>query len=270
MHVKRFVGGFVIAAVLSFGCGAVAAKPTTQIESYGIYVAADEGYVKVAPYARDYSFVGFNFLNDLPSVIRGDESLRLVVYEKDFEPTAIELALRPIKTVVDIRKLQFSVKPLGRPDMYELSVDMAVKDGAVLQIRSWSFENFGAIVLGDTQAELVKYFSQKDLPDAPVVAQYLDDALVAFPENSELRTLSAYWKQAARDEKDRQAYAYVEEKWLQYEQAEKLALKQRYLEALIVEINGYLSEHPDGYKATEATERKAAAEAKLKEYETLL
>ncbi len=267
---KKFFASLCGAAVLSLSAGPVASKPISEIESYGIYAVTSDGFTKLTPYSRDYSFVDFNFLNEIPFVFREDDSLKLVVYEKNFEPTAIELALRPIKTAVDIRKLRFSVKPTGKPDMYEVSVDTPVSDGAMLQVRSWFFDTFGVIMLGDTQSELVKYFSQKDLPNAPVVVQYLEDALVAFPNNPELKALGDYWKQAAGAEKDRQAYSYVEEKWRQYEQAEKLTLKQRYLEALIVEINGYLNAHPDGYKAAEAVQRKTMAEEKLKEYEKLL
>jgi hypothetical protein len=249
----------------------VAAETVGAIDSYGVYVVADKGYVKVEPYSRDYSFVDFNFLNEIPSVTRGSDTLKLVVYEKNFSPDGVELALRPLDTKVRIQKIKFRVEPMKKADMYELTVDSPVKDGTMLHVRAWAFfDNMGVVMLGDTQEELVKYFSQKQLPKAPIVVQYLDDALRAFPENPKLKELSAYWKKAAEAEKDKEAYAYVEEKWHQYEQAEKLALKQRYLEAVIVEINGYLNEHPNGHKVEEAKKRKAAAEEKLKEYEKLL
>jgi hypothetical protein len=93
---------------------------------------------------------------------------------------------------------------------------------------------------------------------------------VAFPDNPELKNLSTYWKTAAESEKDNRDYAYVDEKWKKYEEAEKLTLKERYLNALIVEINGYLNTHPEGAHSKEAQKRKEFAEGKLKEYEKLL
>ena len=71
----------------------------------------------------------------------------------------------------------------------------------------------------------MRSFQPKGLPNAPTVAQYLDDALVVFPDNARLKTLSKYWKTTAETEKDKEAYTYVEEKCQQYELVEKLILK---------------------------------------------
>jgi hypothetical protein len=254
-------------ATTSLAC----ADSITQIDTYGVYVADKSGYVKVEPYTHDYRFVDFKYLNEIPVAERKDDNLTLVVYAKDFSPNSVQLESRPLQVKVQLEKINFSVKPLDKPDMYELTTSAPVKDGTILHVEAWgTFDNFGAIVLGETEDELIKYFSQKTLSNASVVTQYLDDALVAFPDNAKLKELSLYWKTAAEEEKDKSDYAYVEEKWQQYEAAEKLTLKERYLNAVIGEINGYLSQHPEGIKANEAKERKATAEAKLKEYEKLL
>jgi uncharacterized membrane protein len=158
--------------------------------------------------------VDFNYANEIPYVIRGNDELRLVVYEKDFQPSSIELEIRHLSIKVNLQKIKFSAKPMEKQDMYELTAEIPVKDGAMLQVNSWSFfNNFGVIMLGDTQKEFEKYFSQKDLSDASVVTQYLDDALVAFPNNAKLKELSVHWKMVAETEKDQKDYAYVEEKW---------------------------------------------------------
>lgn len=250
---------------------AAMADSVAVIDSYGVYVVADRGYVKIDDYKHDYRFADFKYLNEVPYVIRGSDELKLVIYQKEFQPAAVEFEVRPLDIKVKLQKVGFSVKPLEKTDMYELTVDARVKDGAMLQVNFWPiFQGIGIVMLGDTQGELVKFFNQKNMPKAAVVAQYLDDALIAFPGNSKLQELGIFWKQAAEKEKDNEAYAYVEEKWQQYENAEKLTLKERYLNALIIEINGYLSDHPDGLKADEALQRKILAEKKLKEYEKLL
>lgn len=248
----------------------VTAAPVNEIQEHGIYVVAEKGYVKVEPYSEYDEFVDFKRLNTIPFVIRGSDSLKLIVYEKHFSERSIMLKLRPIDVVVNIQDLKFKVKPLTKRDMYEISIATPIKNGVMLHVYSSFFDYMGVIMLGDTQDELVKYFSQKQLKKPGTVIQYLEDALVAFPENSKLKELTDFWKKAAEAEKEKQAYSYVEEKWQQYEQAEKLTLKQRYLEAVIVEIEGYLREHPNGAMAKEAKKRKKIAEEKLKEYEKSL
>lgn len=277
MH--NFFGRLIPVLLATYSVLPASARQVDTIESYGIYVVTEKGFVKVAEDNRNNnefynndSVLDFNHLNEFEFAKRADQTLKLIVYAKDFKPGMITLELRPIDIEVDIRPVNFSAKPLARADMHELTLDKPVKDGNMLRIHSGLFSRgFGVIVLGDTQAELVKYFSRKDLPaSASIVKQYLDDARVAFPNNAELKKLAVHWDKAALTEKDKKGYSYVEEKWLQYQGAEKLKLKARYLEELIGEINGYLNEHPNGYKAAEAKQRKQHAEEKLKEYEKQL
>ncbi len=262
----------LMATTLMSGVISVNAKTVDNIEAYGVYVVAEKGYVKVGAYNHADRFVDFKYLNEIQFVKRANQTLKLVVFEKDFTKNSIFLELRPIQTVVDVREAKFEIKPLATADMYELTLDKPVEDGTMLHVHSGNYfrDNFGAIMLGDTQAQLVKYFSQKQLPDESIVQQYLEDARVAFPDNAELKALATYWEKAAKSAKDKKGYTYVEEKWQQYQQAEKLALKARYLGDLIGEINGYLNDYPDGYKADEAKQRKSHAEEKLKEYDKLL
>jgi hypothetical protein len=246
-------------------------KPIDAIHTPGIYLSTNSGYVKIEPYKHDYRFVDFNFLNELPYAVRAEQRLAVVIYEKDFNPDSIELELRPLDVKVKLQKLKFTVHPMKNPDMHELVVDQPISDGAMLQVRSWSyFENFGAIMLGETEQQLVNFFSQKEMHNASTVVQYLSDARVAFPDNTNLQDLAAYWKEAAEIEIDNRDYTYVQEKWQNYEEATKISLKDRYLNALIVEINGYLSTHPKGVHAEEAIQRRDFAEKQLKELEKLL
>ncbi|MEJ2609564.1 MAG: hypothetical protein P8179_05600 [Candidatus Thiodiazotropha sp.] len=246
-------------------------KPIDSINTPGVYLSTNSGYVKIEPYKHDYRFVDFNFLNELPYAVRNEQRLVVVIYEKDFNPDSVELELRPLDVKVKLQKLKFTVHPMKKPDMYELIVDEPISDGAMLHVRSWSyFENFGAIMLGETEQQLVNFFSLKEMPNASTVVQYLSDAQVAFPDNKKLQDLAAYWKKAAEIEIDNRDYTYVQEKWQSYEEATKLSLKERYLNALIGEINGYLSTHPKGVHAEEASQRRDFAEEQLKELEKLL
>ncbi len=269
---KSILVRLIMVTTLISGVIPVNAKTVENIEAYGVYVVAEKGFVKVGPYTHDDKFVDFNHLNEIEYVKRADQTLKLIVYKKDFNENNFVFALRPIQTTVDVREIKFNVKPLSKTDMYELVLDKPVTDGVMLHVHSSDFfkNTLGVIMLGETQSQLVKYFSQKDLPSAYAVKQYLDDARVAFPKNAELKNLSTYWDKAGKAEQDKRFYNYVEEAWQEYQKAEKLAVKSHFLKEVISNVNGYLSEYPDGVKVDEAKKRKQHAEEKLKEYEKLL
>ncbi|VAW89561.1 hypothetical protein MNBD_GAMMA17-615 [hydrothermal vent metagenome] len=242
-------------------------KVVEIIEHYGIYVAAQKGYVKLGHYDYPGQFVDFKHLNELPAVERADENLKLVVFQKDFDEKHVILELRPIQTTVEVEQVRFNVKPLKEKDMYELTLDQSVPAGTILQAHSGYFWRtyMGAIVLGDTQKALEKYFSRKDLDDAYAVKIYLDDALKSYPDNPTLKKLSQHWDKEALKEKAAKDYGYVEKQWKKYKGTKKIRLQARYLKSLIGEINSYLRDHSDSEKAKEAEGRKHYAEKKLKE-----
>ena len=269
---KRYAVTLMLTAYLLIFAFHVTAQTTSKIESYGVYIVADAGYVRVTPYQHVNNFVDFKHLNEIPDVMRKGNELKLVVYDKEFHLGNYALELRPVQTTITLTSIGFSAKPLAQKDMYELTSDKPVKNGYMLHVYNYSFfpQNMGAIMLGDTEAELVKYFSQKTLPDAWPVHLYLEDALAAFPNNAQLKQLQPYWQQAAKNEKDAKAYGYIDEKWRKYNETEKISLKARYLRDMIGEVNSYLRDFPDGNKAKEAQERKSFAEKKLPEYEKQL
>ncbi|MCF6259274.1 MAG: hypothetical protein L3J98_03790 [Gammaproteobacteria bacterium] len=242
-------------------------KAVEIIEYYGIYVTAQKGYVKLGHYDYPGGYVDFKHLNELPTVERADESLKLVVFQKDFDENQLTFELRPIQTTVDVKPVKFNVKPLKEKDMYELTLDKSVPAGSILQAYSGYFwrTHMGAIVLGDTQKLLEKYFSRKDLDDAYAVKIYLDDALQAYPKNSALKKLSQYWDKEAQREKATKDYGYVEKEWEKYKGTKKIRLQARYLKSLIGEIDNYLRNHSDSEKTKEAEDRKRYAEKKLEE-----
>ncbi|MCF6263860.1 MAG: hypothetical protein L3J24_09785 [Xanthomonadales bacterium] len=265
---------FFILAQVAIATGTVVpaqSKAVETIEHYGVYVAAKNGYIKLEPYKHSGDFVDFKHLSELPSVERADESLKLVVFQKSFDEEYLAIKYRPIQTTIDIREIKFNIKPLEKEDMYELTTEQPISTGAILQVQSGSWgTNMNVIVLGDTQKELEKYFSRKDLDDPYVVKLYLDDALIAYPENSTLNGLSNYWGKEAKKQKAAKTYGYVQTEWGKYEGTKKINLRIRYLKSLIGEINGYLNDHADGEKAEEAKERKLYAEKKLQELQEQL
>ena len=246
-------------------------KLVQTIESYGAYVVAKNGFVKLGPYLHVDSFVDFKHLHEIPCIERGNEKLTLILFAKDANERSFSFAVRPIQTTIDIREIIPDIKPSADPDRYEVTFNTPLSDGQMLHIQSGHFYDgrLSVIMLGDTQAELEKYFGNKDLDGAIYVRAYLEDALQAFPENTNLKKLMVYWEKAAASEKDNNDYKYVNDKWHDYESENSISLKIRYLYALIGEVNAYLRDHADGAHVTEANKRKTYAEKKIPDYEKM-
>lgn len=269
---NKLIHWLVVSLMILGISGYSSAKTIKKIDSYGVYVVAENGYIKITSYKHYDNFANFKYLNEIPSVIRKSKKIKLVVYTNDFNTDNYRIELRPIQTTIKIREVNFSVKPLSNKDMYEFTIDDPVADGNMLHVIApeISGNNLGIIMLGDTQTELIKYFSNKKLDAAYAIKAYLENSLIAYPENKKLKQLLTYWTRAAFDEKDKRTYGYVDEKWRKYNDATKIHLKVSLLRGMIGEINGYLKDFPKGYKAKEAQERKIFAQKKIKEYEPLL
>ncbi|VAW70474.1 hypothetical protein MNBD_GAMMA10-644 [hydrothermal vent metagenome] len=248
------------------------AKTVKEIDSYGIYVAADNGYVKVTPYKQHDKFANFNDLNKIPYVKRKSDQVKFVVYTSGFHSDNYRFEIRPIQTTIKMDEVSFSAKPMSKKDMYEITLDESVANGNMLHIMAPEISgyNMGIVMLGNTEDELVKYFSNKKLDAAYAVKKYLEDSLEAYPENKKLKELMVYWTKAASDEKDKRSYKYVDEAWDEYNSATKIHVKLSRLKTVVSEINGYLRDFPKGSMASEATQRKKTALEKIEEYEVLL
>lgn len=264
---------FFISLMLLALSGYGSAKTIKKIDSHGVYVVAKKDYVKVTAYNHYGNFVGFKYLNEIASVKRrSSKKVKLIVYTADFSQENYSFEIRPMQTTVKIDEVGFSVKPMKKKGMYEFTLDKSFADGNMLRVHAPEIfgRKMGVIVLGDTQKELVRYFSNKKLKKSYAVLAYLEDSIKAYPENKELKALLPVWKQARKNEKARKAYGYIDENWRKYKGAKKLHLKVRYLRGMLGEINGYLRDHPDGRKVEEAKQRQVFAEKKIKEYEPLL
>ncbi len=248
------------------------AKNVKEIDSYGIYVVAGSDYVKITPYKRYDNFASFNDLDKIPYAKRKSDQVKLIVYTDGFHAGNYRFEKRPIQTTIKMDEVMFSAKAMNKKGMYELTLDEPVADGYMLHVVAPEISgyNMGIVMLGDTEDELEKYFSNKKLDSASAVKSYLKASLEAFPKNKKLKKLMAYWTAAASDEKDKSTYKYVDEAWSEYNNASKIHVKLSRLENAVSEINGYLRDFPEGYKAAEAKQRKKTALDKIQEYREIL
>lgn len=265
---------FIISlCLLVFSALPVSAATVKEIKSYGVYVAGKDGYTKVRPYKHTANnFVEFKYLHELATVKRTDKKLKLIVYQKDFNQDRVAFRLQPMQNTIKVDDVKFDIAPLDKADMYELTLEQDVADGTALLVGTSAFYdyNFGAIMLGDIQAYLEKYFN--DSNNGPYYASLSNvrESAAAFPKNKKLKELVKKWEVIAAREKDKKDYEYVDTAWRKYEGATKLKLQARYLRNVIREVNGYLQNHPKGSKVGDANKRKSFAEKKLKEIEKLL
>ncbi len=269
---KKLIHGLAVLLMLLGFSANSSAKVVKKIDSYGIYVVAEDGYVKVTPYKRYDNFASFRDLNKIPYAKQKSGPVKLIVYSNSFHVGNYRFELRPIQTTIKINEVSFSAKFMAEKDMYELTLDEPATSGNMLHVMAPEITdyNMGIIMLGNTEEELEKYFSNKKLKDAGSVKSYLENSIEAYPENRKLNELMAYWTATASTEKDRRTYKYVDEAWSEYKSATKIQLKLSYLENAVSEINGYLRSFPKGRKATEAKQRKKLGLEKIKKYEKLL
>lgn len=247
---------------------AKAAGPETKFDSFGIYVRSADQFIKLNPYRHYDRFVAFEYLNEVPAVQRPNQQVQFIVYSKDFRQSDYAFAIRPLDVDLRLQSIPFKVQPLAEKYQYAITLQYPVANGDMVHVYSGEFfgYNMGVIMLGEPQQELLEYFSQKDLSKPSKVLASLEQALRAFPHNARLGALLPYWQKVVLDARDIQDYAYIDEKWQQYQVAEVLHLKLHYLRAILGEANAYLREHPQGLKATEARRHKAYAEEKIQEY----
>lgn len=240
-----------------------------EIKSYGVYVKGKSGYVKAKAYKHNY--IDFPYFAEMPYIERDGDALEIIVYKKDFNPTDIAFAIRPIKLASADQAIDVEIAPMDKADMYRVTYDKPIPADTVLMVYegSWFYPGYGTVVLGNTERVLEALFSDMSL-EAYAALPSLQDALKAYPNNKKLKSLVPAWEKAEKEERDNRDYDYVDEAWKQYEEATKIKLKVRYLEKARGEINGYLNRHPKGLHSEEAKKRRAEIEVKLKEYEPMI
>ena len=261
-------------AVMLMGLAEYAsAKTVEKVESYGVYVVAKKGFVRVKPYQHKGSRVDFSYLNEIPWVERNSEQLKLIVHTNEFKQSNFIFKTRSLSVDTYLEDVSFSVKPLKEKGMYEFTFDQKVKDGTILQMAALDvlgYLNMGVIVLGDTERELVSYFNNKELKETHSVAKLLKDSLLAFPENDKLKEMLPYWEQASKAKKAKKKFGHIEKSWASYNKATKLSSKKYKLQVMLGDIKRYLREYPDGADVEVVKQRKEIAEKKLEEYKGLL
>ncbi len=239
-----------------------------NITQFGIYIKGNNSYIPMAT-INNTSFPEFKDLKKIPSIERNDDKLELIIYSDNFKETYFTALSRKLALAGANEDINFNVSPMDKENMYKLSTNAILPNGRFIFIPiGWN--EILAVFLGDAQKEVVTFFSNMELKPSYSASQDLEATLKVFPENTELAALLPKWQKVESREKEISDYQYVEDVWQQYQEAEKIALKVRYLEKLQVELNGFLNSHPDGTKLTECKERQTEIDAELPKYEKMI
>lgn len=239
-----------------------------NITQFGIYIKSNNGYVPMSLITNS-SYPEFKHLAKVPSIKRNSNKIELLFYSKNFNAThfvatAKKLALKNIS-----KEVNFNISSTDKENMFTLTTDTGVNDGWFLYI-PMGWDEIAAAFLGDAEEEAIAFFSDKTLAPAYAAVQDLEDLIKVFPNNGQLSKLFSEWRIIAKQEKEVSDFMYVQEAWGQYQEAEKVILKIRYLEKLQIEINGFLSNHPESSLASDCEEFQKEIDIKFPEYNKMI
>jgi hypothetical protein len=238
-----------------------------ELSDYGVYAITQEGPLALA--AFNDSYPSFKHFKTLPSLIREGQKLELVIFIPDFKAESLQVSFRKLAVVGTNEEKLFKVSPTDQKDVYLLTSPANYEDGQfVFVFLGWN--EIAAGYVGDAEADLVAFFSDFNKEPAYAVYSDLQDVCASFPANEKLQSLMKQWEEKEALEKSSRDFNYVEEAWQAYQAEEKVAVKLRYLEKTLMEINGFLSSHPDSPQAQRCLEMQGELEAKLPQLEAMV
>lgn len=240
----------------------------TDIKQLGIYIKGNVNYLAFEA-IHNANFPEFRHLNKIPSVIRENDQIEIIVYLQNFENTHLEVQVRKLALAGYNEIINFNIEPLEKKNMYRLTTNKNVTDGSFIFI-STGWNEIVAVFLGDQEKETITFFSDTNLRPAYAAVPDLEDTIKAFPQSQELVGLLPKWKEIQQLERQELEYKYVDEAWQKYQETEKISLKIRYLKDMQMALNGFLSNHPDSNKSQECQERQTEIDTKLPELEKMI
>ncbi|WP_109851812.1 hypothetical protein [Aquimarina sp. AU58] len=239
-----------------------------NIKQFGIHIKSKDSYLSFAT-INNTSFPEFRHLNKIPSVLRENDHIEIIVYLQNFESGSLVAQARKLALGGFNEDVNFGIEPLEKENMYKLTTDTTIPDGSFLFI-SIGWNEILAVFLGDSEKEVIAFFSDTNLRPAYAAVPDLEDTIKAFPNSQELINLLPKWKEIKQLERQELEYKYVEEAWQKYHGTEKISLKIRYLKDMQMALNGFLANHPESNKSEECRERQIQIDTKLPELEKMI
>lgn len=239
-----------------------------NIKQFGIHIKNKDSYLAFVT-INNTDFPEFRHLNKVPSVLRENDQIEIIVYLQNFESGYLVAQARKLALGGFNEDINFGVEPLEKENMYKLTTDRTIPDGSFLFI-STGWNEILAVFLGDSEKEAIAFFSDTNLRPAYAAVPDLEDTIKVFPNSQELTNLLPKWQEIKQLERQELEYKYVEEAWQKYQGTEKISLKIRYLKDLQMALNGFLANHPESNKSKECKERQIEIDTKLPQLEKMI
>ncbi|WP_106793658.1 hypothetical protein [Aquimarina sp. Aq78] len=239
-----------------------------NIKQFGIHIKSKDSYLAFVT-INNTSFPEFRHLNKVPSVLRENDQIEIIVYLQNFESGYLVAQARKLALGGFNEDINFNIEPLEKENMYKLTTDKTIPDGSFLFI-STGWNEILTVFLGDSEQEAIAFFSDTNLRPAYAAVPDLEETIKAFPNSQKLIDLLPGWKEIKQLERQELEYKYVEEAWQKYQETEKISLKIRYLKDMQMALNGFLVNHPQSNKSEECRERQIEIDTKLPELEKMI
>lgn len=238
-----------------------------ELSDYAIYAITKEGPLALA--TINDSYPSFKHFASIPAIKREDKKLELIIFMPNFQADSVQVSLRKLAVAGSNEEKTFKVSPTEQEDVYKITSPADYEDGQFVFIYM-GWDEIVAGYLGDDEADLEAFFSDFEKEPAYAISADLQDVCKCFPDNQALQSLLTKWHEKEAMEKSSSDFAYVEEAWKSYQEEEKVAVKLRYLEKTQMEINGFLSSHPDSPQAAQCKTIQEEIDAKLPELEAMV
>jgi hypothetical protein len=238
-----------------------------ELSDYGIYAITKDG--PVALVTVNDSYPSFKHFGTIPSIKRGENKLELVIFMPNLQADSVQVVFRKLAVAGSNDEKVFKVSPTEQGDVFKITSPADYEDGQfVFVFMGW--DEIVAGYLGDAEADLETFFSDFDKEPAYAIYADLQDVCKCFPDNEALQSLLKKWEEKEAFEKSSRDFTYVEEAWQAYQSETKVALKLRYLEKTQMEINGFLSSHPDSPQAQQCKTMQEEIDTKIPELEAMV
>jgi len=239
-----------VGIAVALATGAVAEQ--VSLESFGVYVKTEQGYQPADVYS--HYRMDFEYFAELPIIQASEPGLELLIYQPNLSPDYLEFETRPITTPGQSLKATPVISPLGETQYRVTFREEIPADRILLVGTGWGDNSLYAAALSNPLEGFLEGY-KTDADVSPTTATWaIDKMLTAYPNNTELTELLAFWTAAEIQTKATEQYEFTQEAWSDYENSETAESKLKALENVKTRIEYYLEEYPKGSETAELNE----------------
>jgi hypothetical protein len=262
MKILKIAAQVALAPVLALSMGSAVFAEEVALESFGVYVKTDQGYLPADVYT--HYRMDFEYFGELPVLTPSSNGLEVVVYQPDLSPDYLSFETRPL----DSPGLRISATPKISPlsdNQYRITFKEDIPSDRILMVGTgWGENSVYAVSLSSPLAGFIEGYKEGSDITATNATWSLDKILVAYPGNKRLIELQAHWTKKEVEAKATEQYDWVMTAWADYEKAKTSESKVDALENVKGRIEYYFKEFPTGMETGELEDLLTTVEGKLR------